>query len=171
LWLRKLRPDDAADLFAYASDPAVAQYVTWEPHKSIEDSKTFLDFVVQAQQNGEVTGWGMELKAEHKLVGTCGFVSWNIRHGRAELGYALGRDYWGQGLMSEAVQAVLAFGFETMQLHRIEALCEVPNIGSARVMEKCNMRYEGTLRGRFYVKGSHRDLKIYSILRDEWTRQ
>ena len=60
------------------------------------------------------------------------------------------------------------FGFEQMSLNRIEARCELPNIGSARVMEKIGMTYEGVLREQMYTKGAYRDVKMYSILRREW---
>jgi ribosomal-protein-alanine N-acetyltransferase len=106
-------------------------------------------------------------KGDHRFVGTCGIVSWEPHHARAELGYALSRDYWGRGLMAEAVCAMISFGFDKMNLNRIEARCIAENVASARVMEKAGMIYEGTLRQRELIKGEHRDIKVYSVLRDE----
>jgi ribosomal-protein-alanine N-acetyltransferase len=83
------------------------------------------------------------------------------------LGYALSRDYWGRGLMAEAAGAMISFGFREMNLNRIEARCIAENTASTRVMEKAGMLCEGTLRQRELIKGEHRDIKIYSILRDE----
>jgi len=106
-----------------------------------------------------------------KMIGTCSFGSWERDHRRAEIGYVLNRRYWGQGYMTEVVRAIIAFGFRELGLNRIQARCEVPNIGSARVMEKAGMSFEGVLRQQLFEKGSYRDMKMYSILRSEWEDQ
>ena len=167
LILRKMTPNDAEAVFAYASDPEVTRYVSWETHRSIEDSRTFLDFATSKYESGGEPEWGIVYKGDHRFVGTCGIVSWEPYHARAELGYALSRDYWGRGLMAEAVGAMISFGFERMNLNRMEARCIAENVASARVMEKAGMLYEGMLRQRELIKGEHRDIMIYSILRDE----
>lgn len=168
LLLRKMRLDDAGDLFEYASDPEVARYTTWEAHKTIDDSRTALSHWMELYNTGQVAPWGMEHKRDGKLIGTCGFVHWNPRHARAEVAYALSRQYWGKGYTAEAVRAVIAFGYHTMGLNRIEARCDVPNVASARVMEKAGMKLEGVLRQQMFVKGEYVDMKMYSILRVEW---
>jgi ribosomal-protein-alanine N-acetyltransferase len=167
LILRKMTPDDAEAVFAYASDPEVTRYVIWETHRSVEDSRAFLDLLTSKYESGGEPEWGIVYKGDHRFVGTCGIVSWEPYHGRAELGYALSRDYWGRGLMAEAVGAMISFGLREMNLNRIEARCIAENIASARVMEKAGMVYEGTLRQRELIKGELRDVKVYSILRDE----
>ena len=166
--LRKLRMEDVPDVYAYASVPEVAEHVAWDTHTSIDDSKTFVSSVIEQYNNGLVSTWGIVEKQSGRVIGTCGFVYWNIDHARSEIGYAIGREYWGKGMMTEAARAMLEFGFRRMELNRIEARCEVPNIGSARVMEKIGMSYEGLLREQMFVKGRYRDLKMYSILRREW---
>lgn len=168
LLLRKLRLDDAEAVFAYASDPEVARYTTWEAHKTIDDSKAFLTSVIELYNSHQVAPWGMEHRAHRKLVGTCGFVYWHLRHARAEIAYALSRPYWNKGYTTEAVRAVIAFGYRVMRLNRIEARCDVPNVASARVMEKAGMKFEGILRHHMFTKGAYVDLKMHSILRDEW---
>lgn len=169
--LRKLRLDDAQDLFEYACDPEVAKYTTWTAHESIEDSEYFLELVIEEYKNREVSSWGIEHKADQKLIGTCGFVSCTLDDNRAEIGYALSRKYWGKGYMTEVVREIIAFGFCVMQLNRIEARCKLENMASARVMEKVGMKYEGILRQHLFVKGAYHDLKMYSILRQEWFEQ
>lgn len=166
--LRKLRMEDVPDVHAYASDPEVSRHVAWDTHRSMEDSRTFVGSVIEQYNNGLVSTWGIAEKESGRVIGTCGFVYWNIDHGRSEIGYAIGRDYWGRGMMSEAARAMLKFGFGRMGLNRIEARCEVDNIASARVMEKIGMSYEGILREQMFVKGSYRDLKMYAILKREW---
>jgi ribosomal-protein-alanine N-acetyltransferase len=168
LILRKMKPGDAEAVFAYASDPEVTRYVIWETHRSIEDSKAFLDLVLSKYESGGEPEWGIVYKGDHRFVGTCGIVSWEPYHARAELGYALSRDYWGRGFMAEAVGAMISFGFGEMNLNRIEARCIAKNSASAQVMEKAGMAYEGTLSQRELIKGEHRDIKVYSILRGEF---
>ena len=168
LVLRKMRLDDAEDLFEYACDPEVSIYTTWSPHQSVQDSQEFLLRILSLYESGHLADWGIEHKADGKFIGTCGFAVWEPYHSKAEIGYAMSRQYWGQGLMTEAARRVIDFGFENMQLNRVEARCMVENIGSARVMEKSGMTYEGILREHMYAKGRYNDLKIYSILRREW---
>ena len=91
-----------------------------------------------------------------------------LEHSRAELGYVLAQEYWGTGLMPEAVRRVIRFCFERIDLNRVEARCIAKNRASARVMEKAGMSYEGTLRRREYIKGAYKDMRMYSILRTEY---
>ena len=167
LLLRKLRLSDAEAVFAYASDSEVTRYVLWDTHGSIEDSENFLRFANEGYERGDFGGWGLILKASGAFVGTCGLEA-APEHARAELGYVLSREHWGRGLMPEAVWRVIRYCFERMDLNRVEARCIAENKASSRVMEKAGMSHEGTLRGREYIKGSYKDMKIYSILRREY---
>lgn len=167
LLLRKLKPEDAADMFEYASDPEVARDVTWEPHRSIEDSRGFINSVLQKYANKQTSEWGLVLKETGRLVGTCGFVWWKPEHARAEFGYALSSKYWGRGLMTEAAAAVMDFAFDKMKLHRLEARCIITNTASEKVMLKNGMKYEGLMRDVVYEKGGFKSLKVYSMLESE----
>ena len=169
LWLRKLTQEDAADMFEYAADSEVSRYLTWEPHKSIEESCAFIQTVLDAYREGQVTDWGIEHKRDRKLIGTCGFIKWVRSRNCAEIGYALSQAYWHRGLMTEAVTGVADLGFRDMGIYRLEAFCAPPNVGSARVLEKLGMHYEGTLRARFFFKGDYHNMQVYSILRPEWS--
>ena len=168
LILRKMRLEDAEDLFEYASDPEVAKYVIWEPHKSVEDSINFLNSVITRYDKKEVSEWGLVHRENNKFIGTCGYVLWVPAHSLAEIAYALSREYWGKGLMTEAIKEVIRFGFEKMNLNRIYARCFVENIGSYKVLEKAGMKFEGILREQMFIKGRFQDMKIYSILRREY---
>ncbi|MBE9184651.1 GNAT family N-acetyltransferase [Microcoleus sp. LEGE 07076] len=168
LLLRKISLNDASDMFEYASSPEVSEYTMWSTHTSIEDTKYFLKSLTKMYKRRELVDWGLVSKADNKFIGTCGFVEWSMTHNRAEMGYAISSKYWNQGYMSEAVNAMMEFGFREMLLNRIEAKCKVSNIGSARVMEKVGMQLEGILRQKIFVKGEYWDLKIYSILKDDF---
>jgi len=164
--LRKITRDDLQDMFAYCSDPRMTDYVTWPTHTNPDETMNFIEFVENLYMNGEVAPLGIEDKQSHKLIGTCGFVNWNMNHARAEIGYAIASQYWGQGYMTEAVKAMIRFGFDH-KLVRIEARCHPDNIASARVMEKCGMSYEGILRKHLFAKGKFEDVKMYSIINEE----
>ena len=168
LLLRKFKAEDAADMFEYASDEETAKYVTWSPHRTIEDSRGFIDLVLGKYAAREVAEWGVVLKENGKFIGTCGYVWWKPGHAKAEIGYALSRKYWGRGLMSEALAAVMAFGFDKMRLQRLELQCMPENIGSEKVMLKNGLKLEGVLRDVIYAKGTFQTLKLYSILRSEY---
>jgi ribosomal-protein-alanine N-acetyltransferase len=168
LRLRRISMQDAEQMYAYASDDEVAKYVTWETHRSIQDSKKFIQFILVQYAKHDIAPWGIELKESGRLVGTVDFVWWKPEQQSAEIGYVLARDCWGQGLMTEAASALLKLGFGEMDLVRIQARCIEGNIGSQRVMEKIGMSYEGTLRKGIKIKGQHWDLKLYSILKEEF---
>jgi [ribosomal protein S5]-alanine N-acetyltransferase len=165
LLLRKLSIADAADMFEYASDSEVTKYTSWATHQAIADSQEFLESVIAKYETGQPMDWGIEHKRDRKLIGTCGFASWNCTHARAEIGYVLSRQYWGQGYMTEAVKAVICFGFHVMMLNRIQATCMVENPASARVMQKAGMEYEGTLREYAFFKDQYCDLKLFATFK------
>jgi len=168
LLLRKMTMADAQDIYEYSSDPEVSRHVLWDAHRSLHDSRAYLRYILRQYRNAEPSSWGIVLKQTNRLIGTIGFMWWNQENHSAEVGYSLARSQWNRGLMTEALWAVLRFGFEEMRLHRIEAQHEIDNPASGRVMEKCGMRQEGVLRGRLYNKGRYVDVALYAILMEEW---
>ncbi|MCM3360089.1 GNAT family protein [Psychrobacillus sp. MER TA 171] len=169
LILRKITLGDAEDMYTYGSNPEVSKYVTWDQHNTIEDTKEFIHFILKQYEKKDIAPWGIEYKETGQFIGTIDFVQWQIKHDSAEIGYVLSPDYWGQGLTTEAAEALIHFGFNHMDLIRIQARCFVENVGSSRVMEKVGMSYEGTMRKGMKVKGKHVDLKIYSILKEDFS--
>ena len=168
LILRKVTSDDVDDMFLYTSNEEVSKYVTWNAHKTLSDTKDFIDFVLNKYENKQVAPWGIEYKENGKFIGTIDFVWWQSTHKIAEIGYVISNDYWGKGLTTEAAKEVVKFGFEKMDLVRIQARCLVENLGSQRVMEKAGMTFEGILRKGIFIKDKHQDLKMYSILKEEF---
>ncbi|MGE5607111.1 MAG: GNAT family N-acetyltransferase [Bacteroidota bacterium] len=170
LVMRKLTMEDAEDVFEYASNPEVSKYVTWETHRTINDSISFIKMTIEKYEHEAIGDWGLEYKANGKLIGTCGFVNWNKQHHWAGIGYVLSRDYWNRGIMTEAASVIIRHGFEKMDLNRIEAHHMIENIASGRVMQKVGMTFEGVVRGLFFARGTHHDVKLYSILKSEFLR-
>ncbi|PCL91573.1 GNAT family N-acetyltransferase [Paenibacillus lautus] len=169
--LRKISYSDQDDMYSYCRFPMVSRYTVWDTHQSLDDTKAFIEFVLNRYDTQKVGPWGIEHKQAKKLIGSCSFVSWDNRNKRAELGYVLSNEYWNQGYMSEVIRRILEFGFNELGLVRIEARCHLDNIGSARVMEKTGMRFEGVLRRHIWAKGAFQDVKLYSIIKDDFASE
>lgn len=167
LILRKLKISDDKDIFEYAKDPEVSRYVTWEPHKSIEDARAFINWNLERYNKGEIGEWAIELKETGRVIGSIGFVELDRINFCGTVGYALSRKYWGKGIMTEAVRRIICFAFEEMGLNRVEAVHIPENEASGRVMQKAGMMYEGLLRQRMFAKGRFWDLKQYAIIKDD----
>ncbi|MGG3738918.1 GNAT family N-acetyltransferase [Aeribacillus pallidus] len=167
LLLRKITLDDVEAMFSYASNDEVTKYVTWDTHRSLADTKQYIDFVLSQYENKQIAPWGIESKETKEFIGTIDFVWWQPAHQKAEIGYVISDKYWGKGIATEASKKLIQFGFEEMDLVRIQAICFVENTASARVMEKVGMTFEGILRKAMFVKGKHRDLKMYSIIKSD----
>lgn len=168
LTLRKFTFDDAQDMFEYSSEPDLTRFVPWETHKSINDTNKFLNYILTQYSQGKLSPWAIEYKEIKKVIGTIDFVAWSTAHHRAEIGFILSKDYWGRGLIVEASSKVIKFGFENMELNKIEASCMVENTQSQRVLQKLGMRLEGILRNKYLIKGKFRDMATYSILKMEY---
>ncbi len=168
LVLRRVRASDVDAVYAYATDPDVSQYTSWAPHTSPDETRQFVRRVLDAYVEKRVTNWGIELKSERKLIGMGGYAWWDPLQSAAELGYVIGKPYWGQGLVTEAVRSMIDFGFQRMALDRIVVRMDPRNIGSWRVAEKCGCRFEGIARQAIYAKGTFHDLMVWAILREDW---
>ena len=167
LLLRRMRVDDADDMFAYAHRTDVTRYLTWAPHPDRHYTADYLQYLASRYRVGDFYDWGVTLRGSGRMIGTCGFTSFDFAHNSAQVGYVLNPDFWGQGIAPEALCAVMRFGFRELNLHRIEAHYIIGNDRSRRVMEKVGMTYEGTRRGAMRIKGLYRDIGVCAVLRDE----
>jgi len=137
LILRGLRLSDAKDVFEYASDPEVTQHVRFVTHKSVTDTRAFLRASEKRHRAGQTLIWAITLKSTGKMIGTCGLVSIAREHGRAEIGYAINRKFWGQGYAAEATAAVTKHALTSLNFNRVEAHVSPDHRASQRVLEKC----------------------------------
>jgi len=173
LILRKTQLSDAEQMFNnWASDLEVTKYLLWQTHESIEETKRVLS--IWDEKNDDLTyyHWGIVLKENNEIIGTCGNFGIHEHHYSTELGYCMSRKYWGQGYMSEAVNAMIKHFFEVVGLNRISARYHPDNIGSGKVMQKCKMIYEGIHRKEHYNNKfcEYYDLIIYAILKDDYVK-
>lgn len=163
LILRPFTPADAEAVFAYARDPDVARYTGWNAHASVEDSKAFIRLQLEAYETGTPPTWAIVLKENGQLIGAAGLVSWLEAQHRAEIGYVIGKPYWGRGYTPEAAQILLDNCF-LQGAKRVQAICNVENHASARVLEKIGMQFEGVLRAWAWKNGAPHDVKMYAAI-------
>jgi RimJ/RimL family protein N-acetyltransferase len=167
LLLRPFTMDDVERVTELLQTPDVAATTLYVPYPySSEDAATWIVTHPHAAGLGQALNWAICHRENGLLIGSIG-MEISGYHQRGMIGYWMGVPYWGQGFTSEAAQAVVNYGFETLDLHRIEATCMPHNIGSSRVMEKAGMTYEGTLREYYRKDDGFRDAAIYAVLRSE----
>ena len=166
LYLRTLEPGDLNFLYTHFSQPQVNRYLLdAEPVSRLEQAQEILDFFMHPL-NATYNRWLIS-KAGGKPIGTCGYHKWDTRNRRVEIGYDLSPAHWNEGYMTEALESVLKYGFETMHLHRVEALVHPENRASLRVVERLGFRQEGLLRNYFYQNGQYHDHWILSLLEQD----
>jgi len=168
LVLRQLFPEDVDAIFRNGSDPLVNRYLGRDPDVSIEVSRYRLQLVFDALKDHTGIRWGITRRDDPTLMGTVGFWKWNKASFYAEIGYEIGPAYWNKGYMTEAIRAALAFGFEHMDLHRVEANIDPENRASRRTVEKLGFVHEATLRQNWFYQGQFTDSVIYGLLKHEF---
>ena len=164
LFMRRVLPQDAADMYEYSSDPSVTRFLTWEPHRDIEYTKRYLESVQRQYRSLKYYDWALVVRKTGKMIGTCGFASIDLKENTAEIGYVINRNYWGQGYAAEAASAVIVFGFQKMCFDSISARYMIGNDASRRVMEKCRMNYFGERDEYIEAKGGYRKVGICRIM-------
>ena len=170
LIIRRMNMDDARDIFEYGRDRMVARHVLWDAYVSISEARAYVRVMQRRYRLGEPASWCIELKKTGRVIGTIGYMWYQRDHASAEVGYSLARDQWNKGIMTEALERVLQYSFEELNMHRVEAQHEVDNPASGAVMRKCGMQHEGRLRGRLMNKGRYVDVDVYGILREDYRK-
>jgi [ribosomal protein S5]-alanine N-acetyltransferase len=168
LILREVTMNDSADIYHYLSDIEVMKYYGLAPFESLKDAEDEIEWYRNIFENCTGIRWGITLRETDKVIGSCGFLNYTSQHARAEVGAELAKEYWRTGIVSEAFQAILAYGFKDMNLMRIQALIEPENIASRKLAESNGFVKEGLLRKYEYTNGKFDDLLIYSILKQEF---
>jgi ribosomal-protein-alanine N-acetyltransferase len=168
LTLRRMLAKDYLDMYEYASNPIVSQYLLWNPHDSPSFTKKYLKQMQREYEAGHFYDWALERKSDGKMIGTCGFTVFSERHNFVELGYVLNPSCWNMGYTTEAVSRVIAFSFEELDVERIEARHMDGNWASGKVMMKCGMQKEGVLRNAVRKNDFYKTVYLYSILKEHY---
>ncbi len=171
LILRELRVEDSEDFYHYFSDPKVIKYYDWDGPKSVKVAEKIIKNDIKKYNKMKSLKWAITMKGEDVLIGTCFYFNF-VCQSRAEVAVNLAREYWGQGIVTEAMSAVVAIGFEAMGLHRIEALVNPKNIGAIRTLEKVGFGKEGVLRkyAPHLSKRKFLDVAMYAILKEDYMK-
>jgi len=167
LLLRHIDKSDVNEIFFLRSDEKVMKYIDRPPAKTTDDAYKFIQIINDLEKNNEEVTWAITLKDDLKLIGTICY--WNIKkeHYRAEIGFALHPDYWGKGIMQEALTEVLNYGFKVMNLHSIEANVNPDNAASIKLLEKNNFIREAYFKENYFFNGKFLDTVIYSLLQTD----
>jgi ribosomal-protein-alanine N-acetyltransferase len=166
LLLRKLESIDANEMFFLRSNENVLRYIGREPAKTIEEAEEFINKINKAVDENESILWGITfLNEPSTVIGTICLWNFKKEHYRGEIGYLLHPDHWRKGIMKEAINAVVDYGFTVLGLHSMEALLDSKNIGSSSVLESTGFTKEGHVKENFYFNGEFRDTAIYSKLK------
>lgn len=171
LVLREVTMDDLDWYIEHFSRPEMVEGQDHPAPESREVAEAELRrYIVDLFKNRDGFRWGISLRGDRMLIGSLGYYKWARPSGHmAEVGYDLQREHWGKGIMSEAMRAIIDFGFERMRLTRIEAFVFLHNERSWRMLERLGFVREGLLRSRgFTVEGTVADDLLYSLLRSDW---
>jgi len=168
LTLRFLNEADITAAYEIFSHPEVMRYWSYPAWTERSQAQEWLINVQEGYRTGNALQLGVERNADHILIGTCTLYQFHVASRRAEIGYALGRPYWGSGYMQEALKALLRYAFQTLDLNRLEADIDPRNLASASVLERLGFVKEGLLRERWIVNEEVSDTALYGLLRREW---
>lgn len=167
LAIRPLAPADVPALFAIFSDAEVTRYWSSPAMQSIDEAEALLAAIHECFRERTLFQWGLARLEDDLVIGTCTLGALQWKHRRGELGFALGRGFWRQGYVREALPAVVRFAFLNLDLCRLEADVDPRNMASLHVIEALGFRREGYLRERYHVNGEVQDAAFYGLLRDE----
>jgi ribosomal-protein-alanine N-acetyltransferase len=169
LVLREIILKDATAIFKIFADPHVTRYYDVETFTEPQQAREYIQRVRERWEQEQAIRWGITNQQSERVMGTCGFNGWNFYNRSASLGYDLATEYWGRGIMTEALHAVIYYGFEVMELNRIQALAFPANTASIRVLEKLGFQSEGLLRECTFWHNKFQDLRCFSLLRRDWS--
>lgn len=170
LLLRKYESSDADNMFKnWSNDFEVTKFLSWKPHNNVHTTEEIIAKWVEIYKNN-IYNWAIELKEIHEVIGGISIVKLDEASYSCEIGYCMSRKYWGMGIMSESLKAVIDYLFSEIGFNRIVAMHDTNNIASGQVMIKSGMNYEGTLRqAKLHDNKYFYDLAIYSILKNEYS--
>lgn len=161
--LIEIRQNHLGDIFKLFGDEEVTRFYNLLPLKEEQEGQKLLEWFRNRNKDGLGIRWGIAPKGESNIVGTVGFNNYLKNH-RANLGYDLQREYWNKGYITEALSVVINFGFNNLEINRIEAEVMQSNVASEAVLGKLGFKNEGILRQWMYWNGNHYDMTMFSLL-------
>ncbi|WP_054706062.1 GNAT family protein [Bacillus sp. JCM 19041] len=167
LLLRRITSADRNDVFRYLSTEDVVKHMGIFPYRSAEAVQDEINWYDRIFQEGSGIRWGITFKGKKQVIGSCGFLNRKKVHFKAEIGYELAPEYWSKGIAGEALLAICTYGFDFLNMERIEALVEPENNASMKLLERCGFLKEGLLRHYEYTRNKFDDVYMYSFLKGD----
>lgn len=166
LLLRQITPGDVNEIFELRSNPETMKYIPRPLVTSIDEAMNHIEMIQDKIEKNEGVNWAITLKDDPKMIGIIGHYRVKWEHFRSEIGYMLLPEYQGKGIISEAIQLMINYGFYEMQMHSLEAIIDPKNTASAKVLEKNNFVREAHFLQNEFYDGKFLDTVIYSILKN-----
>lgn len=170
LLLRTITPEDGPALYGIRSDKRIMQHIGRPLAGSLQDANDLIDRILKDQAENNAINWAITMKDDPTLIGTIGYYRLKKEHYRGEVGYALHSDHWRKGIMTEALLAVVACGFERFGFHSIEADTDPRNTASNTLLKRCGFVREGSFKENFFWNGEFLDSAVYSLLTTNFKR-
>lgn len=155
-------------LFTVHAVEEVCRFLPFATWQNMDDARQWYERARQRHTDGEAIQWVVCDRDTASVCGMCLLFNYDRGHARAELGYSLGRAHWGRGLAQEAVSAVIDYGFDALDLYRLEARVDPRNHASAVLLKRLGFAHEGCLRRRDELKGERVDVDYFGLLRPDW---
>ena len=166
--LRRLTSSDVSEILALRSDPEIMKFIPRPLMKTKEEALEFISVMDTNVNNNNVINWAITTKEDDQLIGMIGFYRMKPENYRAEVGYILSPEFHGKGIITEALEKVIQFGFEEMGLNSIEAVIDPENFGSEKVLLKNNFVKEGHFTEHTFFEGKFLDSVFYSLLKKNY---
>jgi RimJ/RimL family protein N-acetyltransferase len=166
LELRSLAPNDAEAIYQLFSDPEAMRYWSSAPWDNPQQAHDFIAAALAGYESGDLLRMG--LTVDGQLAGMINLYNFSRQNRRCDIGYMLGRAFWGKGYMQEAMAALIDHAFRVLRLHRIEADIDPRNAASAKLLKSLHFVHEGRLRERWIVNGEICDTDFFGLLRSDW---
>ncbi|MDF3025844.1 MAG: GCN5-related N-acetyltransferase [Fluviicola sp.] len=163
LVLRQIQTEDAVEIMKMRQSKRVNQFIARDTLSGIEQAHELVKKTSEAFASKQGIGWAGILRDRSEIIGTCGFNRIDYLNNRAEIGGEMAVDYWGKHIALEAVRAIIAFGFEKMQLHAIEAVVSPENRGAIFLLETLGFEKEAHFKERIYFNGTYSDMAVYTV--------
>lgn len=166
--LGPLQEQDLGALFEIFGDPEVMRYFGFPRLHDASAARVLLDDIRRFFYERRLFQWGVRRTGTLQVIGTCTLFNLDVTHRRAEIGFAVARSEWGQGVATKATAGLISFAFEKLNLHRLEADADPRNGASLRVLERNGFQREGCLRQRYHQDGEVQDAVVLGLLKSEW---
>ena len=166
LKLRSFRTEDVNEYFSYHNDLEVNEFYDWKPN-TLAEAKEDIELIINSYKQTNYTRWAITLKGTDTIIGDCGLMTGDRK---GEISYILAREHWGTGIMTEAINAIIACCFRETDIIRIQALSRPDNLSSSKLLMRTGFQKEGLLRkyGHNMITNQFEDLLMWSVLREDF---